>query len=225
MTDTAKPRRLEFFWSREWWGAETAALIQAWGDTLAALADEITLLETPRQRVLERHIQELEKLKLATTPEAVLRPPRPTQAESKNLWWHFADAVQSCAGMRACFYEDLALFLVGHGFDELAMRLIAIEEFFEPSDAGIARHHIEGLTGRRKESVRALVRVMWEPGRIWRARVRALACVAELDGEAFQEEAKWLLSVAASEDGEDLAAREIRRLMDRYESAGSRRAS
>jgi hypothetical protein len=222
MAGAAKPRRLEFLWLRERWTPETAQLIQSWGDRLAALHDELVSRRRPRRTALFEHLEALERLKRSTTHETVLRSPDAIPGE--GIWFEFAHAVRSCAGMRGSFYEDLALLLAKQGLQELALRLIAIEEFFEPSDKGIARHHIEALAGRRREAIGALVRVIWELGRTWHARVRALACLGELDSEAFDEESKWILSVAASE-GEEIAAWEIRNLMEQYESAGARRAS
>jgi hypothetical protein len=224
MADVAKSRRFEFLWLRERWIPETAQLIQAWGDRLAALQDELLFRKRPRRKVLEHHLEALDKLKRSTTRATVVRAPEAARELDEGIWLELAHAVRSCAGMRQSSLEDLAIALVKRGLEDLALGLISIEEFFEPGDRGIARHHIEALAGRRKEAVRALVRLIWEPGRSWHARVRALACLGELDGEAFEDEAKWILGVAASE-GEDIATWEIRNLMERYDRPGARKAS
>lgn len=222
MADVAKSRRFEFLWFRERWIPETAQLIQSWGDRLAAVQDELVVRRRPRRKVLEQHLDALEKLKESTTHATVVRSPDAARELNDGLWLEFGHAVRSCAGMLRSSYEDLAVHLAKLGLADLALRLIGIEEFLEPGDKGIARHHIEALSGRRSEAIRALVRVIWEPGRTWHARVRGLACLAELDTGAFDDEAKWLLGAAASE-GEDLAAWEIRSLMERYETASSPR--
>ena len=224
MTDTRKPKRFEYFWVREWWAPETVQLIQSWGDTLAALADEVVLRRRLRLRLIRQHVTALEELKRSTTPERIVASGEATTLTEDERWWHFNHAVQSCGALRASFFEDVALLLVGQDQVELALKLIAIEEFFEPDDKGIARLHIEALTGGRKKAIRALACVVWDPDRKWGARIRALACLGEVDQEGFDEESRWLLT-AASDDGDSLAAHEIQSLIDRYGSAGARVAS
>jgi hypothetical protein len=213
VTKARKPKRFEYFWVRKWWSPETAELIQSWGDTLAAIADEVARRGKPRLRIVRRQVAALEELKRSSTLEAIAPAANSATANADELWWRFNHAVQSCAGWRPRFYEDLALLLARQGDGELALRVIAIDEFFEPNQKGIARHHVEAVTGKRKQAIRALVRTVWDPQRTWSARVRALSCLAELTQEEFEEESKWLL-IAAEEEGDSLAASEIRSLIE-----------
>src|ERR671931_25873 len=63
VTKARKPKRFEYFWVRKWWSPETAELIQSWGDTLAAIADEVARRGKPRLRIVRRQVAALEELK------------------------------------------------------------------------------------------------------------------------------------------------------------------
>lgn len=213
--------RFESYWCREWWHSDTAKLIQSWGDAIAVVLLEVLNCEVGDRSVEERTgriesaIAELERLRTVTTPAAL----RGTCSELPldGDWSWFLHDVYSCSGAGLIApVEQLGIFVnESFGRPDLAQRLIEIDAFLEPEDAGAGAAHLAAVSGRRVEGIRALVAIVDDEERSGSARVHALACLKAVRARDAGDAASRLLDATRSMDRRDAehVAFEVRQIM------------
>lgn len=216
--------RFESSWCREWWHSDTAKLIQSWGDAIAVVLLEVLNREVgdrpsgERVARIEAAVAELERLRTITT-RAVVRGSGDGPPLDGDWSWFLHD-VYSCSGAGLIApVEQLGIFVnEDFGRPDLAQRLIEIDAFLEPEEAGAGAAHLAALNGQRAEGIRALLAIIDADERPASARVHALACLKALRAREANDAASRLVDATWSMKRRDAehVVYEVGRIMGKH---------
>ncbi|HEX4622010.1 MAG TPA: hypothetical protein VH208_10630, partial [Myxococcaceae bacterium] len=152
-----KKKHFSFVWFADWWQPAAAARIEAWGDALNDLAECVMFTRPrPARPRVEGCIEVLFRLKHAAPRQ---RWRRSRKAPRRHGGWEDAARdIYNHAGVRGEL-ETIALALVKRGQSDLALEVVALEEFLGPQEAGPARAHVRAACGHRQEGIAELRRI------------------------------------------------------------------
>jgi hypothetical protein len=195
--------RFEYAWDRSAWHPETQNLIRSWGDAMAEILQAILNREEAAQQDtggiarIDATLSKLERLQESTTPEAIRG--NSGHPEKDGDWTWFRHCVYSCSGVGVIApLEQLGLMVADYfGRVDLATRLIALDAFVEPEDAGIGAAHLLAETGQRVDGIRDLLSIVNDSQRSASARIHAVACLRALDADEFETAADRLTAAAS----------------------------